>query len=76
MLSKEEDPPAREVIGAGLMPLLINHLGPKSDAKLQFEAAWAPTNIASTEFTHVIVEMGAVDPLARLMRSHSPDVRE
>ena len=76
LLSKEEDPPAREVIGAGLVPILISHLGPKSDAKLQFEAAWALTNIASTEFTRVIVEMGAVAPLARLMKSHSPDVRE
>ena len=76
LLSKEEDPPAREVIGAGLVPILISHFGPKSDAKLQFEAAWALTNIASTEFTHVIVQMGAVAPLARLMRSHSPDVRE
>jgi len=76
LLSKEEDPPAREVIGAGIVPILINHLGPKSDAKLQFEAAWALTNIASTEFTHVVVEKGAVAPLARLMKSHSPDVRE
>ncbi len=76
LLSKEEDPPAKEVISAGLVPILIQHLSANDNSKLQFEAAWALTNIASTEYTQVIVDLGAVAPLAFLMKSHSPDVRE
>ena len=49
MLSKEKDPPVREVLSAGLLPRLL-HLLATGEPKLQFEAAWAVTNIASTEY--------------------------
>ncbi len=39
MLSKEKDPPVREVLAAGLLPRLVQLLA-TGDAKLQFEAAW------------------------------------
>ncbi len=75
LLSKEKDPPVREVLAAGLLPRLVQLLA-SGDAKTQFEAAWAITNIASTEYTGAVVEVGAVPVLVHLMMSPSPDVRE
>jgi len=43
---------------------------------LQFEAAWALTNIASTERTSVVVESGAVPHLTQALLSACPNVRE
>ena len=51
-------------------------LGAVENPKLQFEAAWALTNIASTEHTRVVVEHNAVGPLAMLLRHVDADVRE
>lgn len=76
LLSRQEHPPAAEVIEAGLVPILVQELGLVTEEKTQFEAAWALTNIASTEHTRVIVSNGAVPPLVKLMMSKSPDIRE
>ena len=51
LLSKEQAPPALEVIQAGLVPILVRFLSCTEDPKIQFEAAWALTNISSTEHT-------------------------
>lgn len=76
LLSKEQAPPAKEVIDAGLVPILVKYLLATGDTKLQFEAAWALTNISSTEYTHVVVDHNAVLPLVQLLKSPDADVRE
>jgi importin subunit alpha-1 len=82
LLSKEDNPPAREIIDKGLVPVLVEFLKRLGNPKLQFEAAWALTNIASTEHTECITrdeppyKRNAVPYLAQLMRSPNPDVRE
>eukprot|EP00750_Incisomonas_marina_P015372 INCI182.1.p1 GENE.INCI182.1~~INCI182.1.p1 ORF type:complete len:583 (-),score=143.66 INCI182.1:404-2056(-) len=76
LLSRQEHPPAADVIKAGLVPILVAELGLVSEEKTQFEAAWALTNIASTEHTRVIVQAGAIPSLVKLMMSKNADIRE
>ena len=58
------------------MSRLVQLLKFIKEPKTQFEAAWALTNIASTEHTRVIVDSGASNYLIKLMRSNSAEVRE
>ena len=76
LLSQQEQPPVEAVIQAGLVPILVAELGLVSEEKTQLEAAWALTNIASTEHTRVVVKDGAVPYLVKLMMSKNPDIRE
>jgi len=76
VLSHEKNPPVREVIDTGVLPILIQLLQSVDSPELQFEAAWALTNIASTDMTRIVVEAGVVPIMAQLLLSQSPDVRE
>jgi len=76
LLSVKGDVPAGEVLEIGALPAFVQMLQPGINSAVQFEAAWALTNIASTDKTYVIVDAGAVQPLINLLTSPDERVRE
>eukprot|EP00003_Mantamonas_plastica_P022016 TRINITY_DN3664_c0_g1_i3.p1 TRINITY_DN3664_c0_g1~~TRINITY_DN3664_c0_g1_i3.p1 ORF type:complete len:549 (+),score=220.19 TRINITY_DN3664_c0_g1_i3:52-1647(+) len=78
LLSIEKHPPIDQVIKSGVVPHLVDLLHHTKNVKLQFECAWALTNIASGtgEQTREVVDEGAVDAFIPLLESKSEDVKE
>ena len=75
-LSIEINPPVQQILDIGALALLVKSLNNDSNVNLQFEAAWALTNIASTDKTQVIVDSGAVPVLVKCMMSGYAELRE
>lgn len=76
ILSVETNPPVNEVLASGILPAFVQMLQLNDKPKVQFEAAWALTNIASTSETKAIVDAGAVQYLTQLLSSPDAEVRE
>jgi len=78
MLSVEDAPPIQAVINSGVVPRLMQFLSYKNEDKLQFEAAWTITNIASgsTSDTKCVVDHGGIQNFVHLLSSHNPEVQE
>eukprot|EP01060_Flectonema_neradi_P007698 TRINITY_DN15406_c0_g1_i2.p1 TRINITY_DN15406_c0_g1~~TRINITY_DN15406_c0_g1_i2.p1 ORF type:complete len:455 (+),score=69.28 TRINITY_DN15406_c0_g1_i2:475-1839(+) len=78
LLSKDTNPPINEVIKTNCVPTLVQFLGAKNDRVLQFEAAWALTNIASgtSKQTMSLIQAGGIPYFIKLLESPSEDIRE
>ena len=79
ILSVEHEPPVEAVLQCGIMPILVQLLSASGDKKsedIQFESAWALTNVASTNHTRTVVEYGALSPLIQMLMSGNADVRD
>ena len=72
------NPPIDALINSGFLPVLVNCLAVNDNPSLQFEAAWALTNIASgtSQQTQAVVEANAVPLFLQLLRSPQQNVCE
>lgn len=77
LLSSDKNPPIDELIKSGILPILVSCLQ-QEESNLQFEAAWALTNIASGTSlqTQAVVEAGAVPIFLELLTSPYDNVCE
>lgn len=64
LLSLELDPPIEHIVNTGVVPIFVEFLSRYDAPELQFEAAWAITNIASgnQQQTKVATDNGLVIP--------------
>lgn len=77
LLSIQDNPPIQAVIESGVLPRLVQFLKAPNPA-LQFEAAWALTNVASgnRDQTKAVIDQGAIPIFVHLLASTNKDVKE
>lgn len=78
LLSSDRNPPINDLISSGILPVLVECLTKDDEPSLQFEAAWALTNIASgtSQQTRAVVDAGAVPLFLQLLHAPQQNVQE
>uniref|UniRef100_A0A4W4FY29 Importin subunit alpha n=1 Tax=Electrophorus electricus TaxID=8005 RepID=A0A4W4FY29_ELEEL len=78
LLSSDRNPPIDDLVQSGILPILVKCLDRDDQPSLQFEAAWALTNIASgtSVQTQAVVQSNAVPLFLRLLHSPHQNVCE
>lgn len=78
LLSSDKNPPIDDLIATGILPILVQCLSRADNPTLQFETAWALTNIASgtSTQTNKVVHAGAVPVFLQLLMSPHENVCE
>ena len=78
LLSIERNPPIDEVIAANVVPQFVQFLTRHDNPPLQFQAAWALTNMAggTSDQTKVVIDHGGIPKFVGLLQSSNGDVRE
>lgn len=78
VLSVAGEIPIQSVIDTGVIPALVRSAADTSDVNLQFEAAWALTNIASgtPQQTQTVVDAGGISIFVQLLTHPQQDIRE
>merc|ERR1719473_1618569 len=76
-LSRASKPPIQEAINAGIPSLAVKYLG-SENPKLQFEASWVLTNIASGEShqTQAVVDAGGIPAFLEILRTGDVETKE
>jgi len=74
----EDNPPIQEIVDANIVPRIIQLLDLDTYPRIQYEAAWCLTNIATGDREHVlcIVEKGVIRKLAKLLNSKDDGLKE
>jgi len=77
-LLSDQNPPIRELVEMGMVPVFVGFLRNDKNQKLQFEAAWILTNICSgtSEQTQEVINCKAVPQLIRLVKSKDEELAE
>jgi hypothetical protein len=78
LLSIDRNPPIDDLINLNFLPMLVQCLTYDQYPDLQFEAAWALTNIASgnSQQTQAVADANALPYLLRLLHSTHSNVCE
>ena len=72
LLSQPQNPPYKEIIDYDVVPILLSFFNKKNNEKLQFEAAWAVTNLCSSNndgICEYVCKCNAIEAFGHLLKT-------